>query len=173
MKEVVWIYGPSASGKETFIRKLIDHPRKGLLRQFDWENKKIKVCQASLDYIGQFSNDPVVKMRQKIVDETIKLIKNTDVILIKGQFDDFEAGRPQRIKNLLKEASHKIFIFRVDQTELSGRLAGKKWWNDTYNAKKFSDYEQKFISGHIKALEGFQIVEVDSSKTGEYKILKR
>ncbi len=173
MKEVVWVYGPSASGKETFIRKMIDHPPEILLKQFGWTNKKIGVSQASLDHIGQFSNDPIVQNREVITKETTQLLKNLDIILIKGQFEDFETNRPQQLKNLIQSAEHKVLIFQIDLDELSRRLPKKKWWSGTYDAKNFLSYEKHMISNQLKGLKDFEVIHVDSSDNGNYRILAK
>lgn len=173
MKEVVWVYGPSAAGKETFIKKIIGQPSASLLEQFGWIDKKIMASQTSLDHIGQFSNDPVVENREEIIKDVAELLQSSDVVLIKGQYVDFENDRPQRLKNLVPTATHKLVLFQTSLGELGKRLLNKKWWNDAYDLDKFSAHEKQFINDQIKNLSGFEVIKVDSSQLGKYKILAR
>ena len=52
MKEIIWIYGSSASGKETFIRHILNHPDEKLLIRLNLENNNIQVLQQSIDSVS-------------------------------------------------------------------------------------------------------------------------
>jgi hypothetical protein len=62
MKEVVWVFGNSAAGKESFIRYITINKDARLLTSLGWQESKVTASEASMKYIGQFDGDPVTKI---------------------------------------------------------------------------------------------------------------
>lgn len=85
MKELVWVFGNSAAGKETFIRNIANGKATGATEKLGWTNINVAISEASIKFIGQFNNDPITKHRDKILTEVPELLKHSDVVLIKYQ----------------------------------------------------------------------------------------
>ena len=128
MKEVIWVMGPSAVGKET-KKKTIAGDLKAL-KLLNMESESIVSCGASYHFNGNYKDDPIDKAREKIFDEIPDLLKNYDVVLIKWQHIDSELNRPERLKELLPEATHRAVLLVTPRHELAERLPIKSWWHD-------------------------------------------
>lgn len=128
MKEVIWVMGPSAVGKETFIKTIAGDL--AALKLLNLENKSIVSCGASYHFNGNYKDDPIDEAREKIFDEIPDLLKNYDVVLIKWQHIDSELNRLERLKELLPEAMHRAVLLVTPRHELAERLPVKSWWHD-------------------------------------------
>jgi hypothetical protein len=53
-KKVIWIFGDSAAGKETFIRAATSSVSSEVVSVLGWSTKAIAACEASIRWIGQF-----------------------------------------------------------------------------------------------------------------------
>lgn len=131
MKEIIWIYGSSAAGKEAFIKYILNKPHKELVKRINLENKNIQLLQESIDLIGEYNNDPKQELRLNIPEYTDKLIKKNqtlnqnqiqiqkiDTIIIKGQDYDLENNTPNKLKQKLKtqypNLIHRIIFLHAD-----------------------------------------------------------
>ena len=170
MKEVVWVFGVSASGKATLINSLVSNKLAKLIKRFGWQNKKIIACDESLELIG----GELDGLRKKILDTTPKLLDKSDIVLIKWQTVDSIANRPQRLKKLLPEARHWIIELRVGIDELVGRLPKKELWTNYGREKDLYDVEFKVVSEKLSELsDEFEIISLNSSSSGSYELIER
>ena len=157
MKEVVWVFGVSASGKETFIRNIGRYT--DVQEQLKWINKSVVACEASLKYIGQREDDPVVSRREEILSQAPVLLDTAEVVLIKWQYVDSDALRPQRLKALLPNAQHRIIELNVPKTELIERIARKPWWDDYGKEEESVTAELEMVGNEIDVLRGeFEVI---------------
>lgn len=157
MKEVVWIFGTSASGKETLINKLVNYKPAELIGRLVWKNKKIVACKESLDLIGGELDD----LREQILEEVPKLLAKSDVVLIKWQYVDSLAKRLQRLKELLPETKHRIIELKVEVDELIKRLPNKKLWTNYGEEKALYDVELKVVPEELAKLsDQFEVVSL-------------
>ncbi len=152
MKEVVWIFGNSAAGKETFIKYAIESGDKELFTRLGWENKKVKAISASIDNIGQYENDPVTLKRDDILTETPRILEEVDVALIKWQTVDTQKGRIEKLMNLLPNTWHRIILLSTPARELEKRLPNKSWWDDD-DVNAFIEEETKNLEELISSLK--------------------
>ncbi len=160
MKEVVWVFGTSASGKETFIKNVPDD--KLLLEKLGWSNKTLAACLESLEHIGQFKNDPAINLRERILERVPILLNTAEVVLIKWQFVDSEASRPQRLRELTPQAKQRIILLETPKPELVERLAKKGWWHNYGNEESFIEAELVMVADVVKQLIGdFEVAAVD------------
>jgi len=171
MKEIVWIVGTSASGKDTFIRNVSTN--NNVLESLGWSGKSIVACEASLKFIAQFEDDPVVEQREKIPEEANSLLDTSDVVLIKWQQLDTEASRPQKLKDLIPTARHRIIELRVERPELIKRYRLKPWWHDVGKEEPFIESELKSVSDAVANLSDFDVTRLDSSADGHYKDMSK
>ena len=47
--KIIWVFGPSAVGKETFIKHIQSGNQSELLARLGWADKNIVVCNESID----------------------------------------------------------------------------------------------------------------------------
>lgn len=171
MAEIVWIYGSSASGKETFIRKLLKNPPAKIINELEWNEKKIISIEESIKYIGQFENDPIVKKRKEIIKKTKKIANQADtIILIKWQDVDLESGLFNKLQKETPTIKHKIIFLHTNLETLYKRCQNKSW-----RTKKEEKEGIKWIKTRLlyqlkllKKLDNVDIIAIDSS-TNEYK----
>ena len=168
MKEVVWVFGESASGKETFIKYITSAKGGGLLDQFGWKDKSIVACTESLELIG----DDLDKMRDKILEKVPTLLETSDVVLIKWQFVDTQANRLLELKENLPNALHRIIFLRVSVEEVAERLPSKKLWRHYGQELIFATNELPVVMKSLDSVKSlFDIIAIDSSGSGHYDVL--
>ncbi len=169
MKEVAWIFGTSASGKETFIRNAANN--QPALEALGWMGRPLAACQSSLKYIGQFDGDPIIEHRRKILEEVPLLLDSVEVVLIKWQSVDSWISLPQKLREGLPGVRHRIIELRASLPELEKRLKQKPWWTDYGHEKEFIGEELEEVSRTTKDLKGFDITVLSSSEADNYSKL--
>lgn len=167
-KEIVWIFGPSASGKNTFIDAATHDP--AIKNHLGWAHKRVIASQASLKFIGQHHNDPIRKKRSRIPDEVATLLQNHDVVLIKWQYEDFAAERITHIQHAFPHALHHIILLELPDEQLAARLLQKPWWRPNSDPKPFIDDERKVISSFLQKLT-LPITLISSANDENYALL--
>ena len=184
MKEIIWIYGSSASGKETFIRHILNHPDEKLLIRLNLENNNIQVLQQSIDLIGQYDSDPKQEFRLNLPEYAVDQIKSNsklEFLLIKGQDYDLINGTPNKLKKLLnsqfKNLNHKIIFLHTDFEILYSRVKNKSWWTKKLENKGINYFKNWLLKEQIpeliklKELHDFNIISIDS-KDKNYKLIE-
>ncbi len=173
-KEVIWVEGLSAAGKEMFIRKIVEDKPSDLLRQFGWFNKKIALSHISLAAIGSLGDRSAKANRAAIEEEVMKLANVYDVILIKGQSLDTEAKRQKKIEKILPDFQHKIIVIRVKDEDMAERLMSKPWWNKSEDPLEWAEAERGLVDEEIKSLaKDFEIININGNKNSNYEIIKQ
>lgn len=165
-KEIVWVFGASAAGKETFIRSI--KRSNALQSRFGWSQKRINVCTEGIKFIAQFRNDPVGGKREQIMRAVPKLLRTSEVIFIKGQDIDLEADRPQRLQRLLPRAKHFFIVITVDKQSLRRRLSKKSWWSPVETPQKVL-LEQKVQIARLSHLRGFTFSSISGRSGMKYR----
>ena len=166
MKEVVWVFGTSASGKETFIKRVASGKPFDLIKNLGWEGKAVTASNESLNLI----DGELGELRDKVIEKIPVLLQKTDVILIKWQYVDSAAKRPQRLKDSLPDARHRIIELEVDMDELVMRLPRKHWWYDLGKEKESLTKELDMVANSLGQLPDFDKVSIDSNESGNYRI---
>lgn len=133
VKEVVWVYGASGAGKETFIRDVLSGRRAAVAKQLGWLGRRVASCIPSLDYVGQSDDDQIIHLRSEIPDSVGLLLESSDVVLVKGQRVDFEAQRLDEVRERFPSCRHRIIVLSVSPEELAARLPRKRWWDDRHD----------------------------------------
>jgi ribose 1,5-bisphosphokinase PhnN len=139
MKEVVWVIGTSATGKKTLIKNIQNE--KVLLQKLGWNGKSITASSSSLRYTGRFKDRPVAK-REGIAREVAGALTTADVVLIKWQYADYRASRPEKFRKLFPEARHRVLLLKAPTDTLVERLKRRENTGD----------EELQISAELKAL---------------------
>jgi hypothetical protein len=162
-KQIVWVFGNSGAGKETFIKDIVANHPSGLISLLGWRGKTIAAEPFSLFLIGKINfHDELTRQRYKILASVLDIINQADVILIKGKQVDLENKRPQKLKSMAPAASHSIIFLEVDIEENIERMKRKPWWSD----KITHDDAVKMKDTQLRALEklhGFPIQTLNSS----------
>lgn len=168
-KEIVWIFGQSAAGKQTFIHEVLRSPR--LCQQFGWDHIRTTLSKASIDYIGQYEGDPIRQKRSVIENEVVAALKNNDVALIKWQYEDSQTRRIQSLKDKLPDVRHRIIVLALPKDEYMKRLRSKPWWNPEWDMEDFISDEIRDVNAFIRDTDIHDMLFVDSS-TDDYPIVK-
>ena len=167
MKKIVWVFGESATGKETLIKKLCQH-NEDALNTFGMNNKKLCYSKITIvdhddeDYVViidnntyddslldedslYFNREKAKRRRSYILSDVEHFINDDyDVLLIKGQINDLRANRGNTLSYFLKKYGNnpdiqiEVIILEVeDIIELRRRLENKSWF------KKITDASEK------------------------------
>lgn len=67
MTKIVWVFGNSATGKNTFINTIATGKADNIKNSLGWTKHRIIKIQESLDYIGQDEDDPITDRRAEII----------------------------------------------------------------------------------------------------------
>jgi len=168
MKELVWVFGNSAAGKETFIRNIANGKATGATEKLGWTNINVAISEASIKFIGQFNNDPITKHRDKILTEVPELLKHSDVVLIKYQSVDSESGRLEELNKQLPDVVHRIILIVTPEQELVKRLPQKSWWNDD-DVTGFISEDTQCTADEISRLQSrFFITKISGNPSDNY-----
>jgi hypothetical protein len=170
MLEIVWVFGSSGSGKETFIRSMINKPSKQLIKRLGWANRKRVVIPESLKYIANSEDDPVIKKRELILNRVKENVGEDIVILIKGQDADLELGLLNKLKKMVPKADHKIIFLHTSLGNLYKRCKKKVWWEEEHTLETLKEWLDYQIQ-QLEHLTGFKIICLDSTDRN-YKTLK-
>ncbi|MFZ3009951.1 MAG: hypothetical protein WA030_02950 [Candidatus Microsaccharimonas sp.] len=145
MKEVIWVYGTSGSGKETFIKSLL--VTSDLKKAFQLDNKTLVASEESLRNLGQLDNS-----RSSILEEVANLIRTNDVVVIKWQYGDTLLNSPNVLYERFPNLKHVVIRLNVEADEQTQRLKTKSWWTDNGKESEFIEKEISLVESSIKAL---------------------
>ncbi len=167
--EIVWVYGASAAGKETFIHQVGGNSPE-LLKEFGWQQKHIGVCNESLQWVAQFPGDTIAEQkRPQLVQLLPRLARKYDVVLVKGQDIDLALGTPLTIKQQLPEAKHKIIFIDVALDELFQRVIHKPWWNGVLKRAEAEGWLKEQIDRLQDIRSQFDFVTINGDASGHYE----
>ncbi len=170
-KEVVWVFGTSAAGKQTFIRRAVKD--NNLATELGWKGKKIVVCEASLNLLGHVGNKKVVEARIGIANSVLELLKESEVVLIKWQYIDTHNKIPQKLRKLLPNAKHRIILLKANIQEIHNRLSAKDWWKEFWDSTDFANSEYENVEKSLEDLSpDVEVTVLDSSERQNYKVIK-
>jgi hypothetical protein len=174
MNNIIWIFGNSASGKETFIDNAINNKAKEVFDILGLSNNKLIKISASTSYIGQYDDDPIVEKRQLIIPQVEEAFKNENsTALIKWQDVDKNSRIPEILYDKYRNAGHIIIYLHVEPNVLWNRVLKKPWWeSDSISKKEFLDDWVRDQKQYVKYLvsKGFKKYIVDSTEE-DYKIV--
>jgi len=172
MQEIVWVYGASAAGKETFIQNIMSNSEytKAITSSLHWQNRHISVCKESLLWVAQFPGDTIAEQeRPKLISIIPKLAKRCDVLLIKGQDFDLSIDTPMVIKQLLPKATHRIVFVDVGLDEIYKRVIHKPWWNKATKRAEVEGWLEEQIDRLIDMRDAFTFTTISGESGKQYK----
>ena len=171
--KIIWVYGSSAAGKETFIKSVTRSDADELLQYFGWSNQPVIMCKESIDWVAQYENDPLGDKRAELLDVISHLAKQnpTAIVLVKGQDLDLKAGRLKSLKDTVLSHDHEIIFLEVGIEEIFRRLKNKQWWEESFTREMVKGWlTQQLV--YLKALQKeFKITVLDARAESEYKII--
>ena len=172
-KQIVWVVGTSAAGKETFLKTISTDD--ALQGQLAWSGKTIAISQLSIVHIVQVYDDPVIQLRLGILDEVSNLLVDNDVVLIKWQIVDSDAGLPSRLLELFPDSEHVFCEIEAPKEILVKRLIHKTWWDSNDDAGQHVDNERATLVSIIAGLgDGFAHIRVknNDNDTSRFSVIK-
>lgn len=171
-KEIVWVDGLSAAGKQTFIMKVAEDRSIDLLTRFGWRDSKVAVSQMSLEIIGPLDDKAIEEKRAALEKEVVELAKDNGIILIKLQSVDVRAKRPEKLRSLLPDFKHKVIYLRVKAEDMAERLRAKPWWDAKEDPLQWVKEEQVMVKEELDSLsQDFQVITVDANEGSDYRII--
>lgn len=174
MKEVVWIAGRSAAGKDYFIKHITEKAPVDLIEQLGWQGKVIAACNESIEYTDQDNADI---LREEILTIVPALIESADIVLIKWQYiDSTKSNRIKKLKELLPNSKHGVIYLDLSPEINAERLKSKAWWKKQGNdGQEMSnvEFENAEITNKLNELfPGTSILKIDCNVDDHFKILK-
>jgi hypothetical protein len=152
--KIIWVFGPSAVGKETFIKYVYNDKPSELIDRLGWGDRKVIICEESLAWVVQEENDGNEALRKNL-DKIIQgySASNTNsIILIKGQDLDFNSNHLNNVKKYLPDDCQEIIFLYTDFDILYNRYIRKKWWNKSMTPEVCKNW----IKEQIDSLSGYQ-----------------
>jgi len=169
--KIIWVFGPSAVGKETFIKYVYNNRPIEILNRLGWQKRDIITCKESIDWVVQDENDDNRELRENLNKIIQKYSKNNSnsAILIKGQDLDFDNNHLNNVRESLPNDKHEIIFLYTNFNVLYNRYKGKKWWNESMTTDTCRNWIKKqigFLKDHQK--RGFQIRTLNSDDHKKY-----
>ena len=167
---IVWVFGGSGAGKETFIRYTRENKPEALLEVLGWTEGEVAACEESMEWVAQWDDDPRGPKREELLEVIPTYVKEDGkmTILVKGQGLDLENNRLRRLKGLLPDCKHEILYIDTNVEEQWQRCKeNKQWYDESYTfeiAKKWLIWQLKELAA---LREDFCILAVKGGK-GEY-----
>lgn len=167
--EVVWVYGASAAGKETFIRSVLGG-NPAVLKELGWQGKKLGACEESLHWVAQYPTDKAgEEKRYRLASLIPALAGQYDVILVKGQDVDLALGTPQKVRLLMPQAFHRIIFIDVGLDELFQRVIHKQWWDAMTKRAEEEGWLEEQIDRLMDLRLTFDFTTIDGRAIGHYE----
>lgn len=148
--KVVWVFGNSAVGKQTFIEECI--AGNNIVKKLGWGDKTLYCPPSSMSVLGGSEN---VMQREKIIDECRVAVGTHDIVLIKWQYEDSESGLIARLRHALPKARHMVIWLKAPNYESQrARLVQKAWWKDGEDRQReFVAAEDTKVAESVKRAE--------------------
>lgn len=148
--QIIWVFGNSAVGKQTFIEECIAGNE--IIKKLGWDSKKIGFSPTSMKILG---HDEQVERREDIISECRNVLVDGGIVLIKWQYEDSETGRISRLKQAFPNSEQKIIWVIAPSYEVQRvRLVQKPWWSDgDARQKEFIETENSEVANFVKLAE--------------------
>lgn len=169
---IVWVFGGSGAGKETFIRYVVKSKPQDLLLRLGWEGRDIIACEESMEWVSQGENDPRGPKREDLLHVIPKYAteKQNEIFLVKGQDVDLKYDRPQRLKSILPDFEHKILYIHTDSEEQLNRWKkSKQWYKETYTVETAKNWLLTQLGMLAKLKDDFEIVAIHGGEGRDYE----
>ena len=171
--KVVWVYGSSAAGKETFLRFMQAGDSEMLLNELGLQSHLVAICEESIDWVAQYDEDPKGfqrKLLPSVVSQQVCENSNS-VIFIKGQDLDLNGGQLMELKRMLPDCEHHIFFLQVSIEEIVRRVKNKSWWNKEMDKEKMQSWLTYQMSFLKKLQNDFKITVLSAEQEVDYSII--
>lgn len=172
--KIIWVFGSSAAGKETFLKYVREAGLPSSLHSIFSDLLKTEIINESIELVPQYSTDPKIQQR----DELVRIIKeksdnNIDtLIFIKGQDWDLtnDNNRPNKLYDLLLNDKHYILFLHAPLEILYERCKRKVWWDKTDDIDVVRDWLIYQID-LLRKLKFFNNLVAISSLNDRYELL--
>lgn len=201
MKKIIWVYGQSATGKKTLINKLLLHDKK-TMEELEITSERIIACENTIEdervvvpkivdpyqyddtnmqeNNNYFNRRNAINRRSCIMTDCLDFINSdNDILLIKGQDNDYWPGRGDIVKYFLdyfskiEQLEIEVFMLTVQDESIWRKRIEKKEWFKNFKDKDEvmknmikSRLEQKHENAVIDAFSraNVPIIFVDSGE---------
>ena len=186
MKQVIRVFGESATGKKTFINYLLKQEDKTLLENLGLENKHLDVSNITILPSKEYAKEILSyqKRCERIFKDIVNFLENpgTDVLLIKGQHSDIDEEQANTLNLFMQkfpDLERIIYLLKVSNLDLLyQRITHKDWWKEAPQkyAERFPrEWLDKSVENHEQMVLsyqkfGFQVTHIDT--THGYQIMK-
>lgn len=172
MNKVIWVFGCSASGKETFIKNILKKEAFGIEHVLKIDTNRAYIVKPSIQLISKCSKDNINYQRNLIIDEIIKLNNKFDdsFFLIKGQNFDIRNNIVEKLTNKLPDIEYEIVFLNANVKVLIDRVKRKDWFDETRGFREYIESIDRTL-GYMKNLNNYKITYIDS--TNEYKVIEK
>lgn len=170
MKQIIWFFGSSASGKKTLIESIFKSPQT-FKEKFNIGTENIKVCKEALEWVTKKNHHE----RPNLIPIIADLIKNeTDVvILVKGQTPDLKNNLLTEIGSNISDVDQKIiFVYTEPKEELGRWKAHRSWYDSSMTEENVIaeiNYQLQLLNE--SNLQGIPIICVSGGKDANYQII--
>lgn len=170
MNKIIWVFGCSASGKETFIENILNKEDLEIRKVLNFERNRSYAVKTSIQLISKNKNDKIDYQRNLIIDEVVALnIKFKDsFFFIKGQNSDIRNNIIKKLVEKVPNAKYEIIFLSADLELLIERVKKKEWFNEKRGFDQYIESVDRTL-GYMSLLEDYKITYVDSSN--EYRII--
>lgn len=167
--KIIWVFGCSAAGKETFIRAIENNQVD--ITEFGFEKKDVFVVEESIEYIKQYDDDPIGDKREEIVDICNNLNKKltNKYIFIKGQNIDLDKNLVNKLYEVSKIDTEIIFL-HSDIKVIFERVKRKNWFTKEDNDIEIWYSHMVRTANKVLKNKSFKITSIDSENS--YKVTK-
>lgn len=172
--KIMWVFGSSASGKETLINRLISNELHDLKDNIGLSSHRLVACQESIDWIAQYDGDPIGEKRKEIpeiVKAKIDELGDETAILIKGQTLDLQNNSLRILKDMLPHYSHVILYILGDVNELYARVKNKSWYTKDIDFNTVKSWAEGDKSDIEKYNNEFDVLYLDGRNGAHFEIL--
>ncbi|MCA9318486.1 hypothetical protein KDA06_02495 [Candidatus Saccharibacteria bacterium] len=154
MKQIIWVFGTSAVGKETFMKAALNDAE--LQKALNLETQKIAISQESLRHLGALDGS-----RDTVRKDVLGLLKTNDAVFVKWQYGDTLLNTPNKLVADLPGVRHIAITLMVANEEKIKRLRTKSWWHDTGKESPFIAEEQRTVVTALGQLsDAFELVDL-------------
>lgn len=163
MNKIVWVFGCSASGKETFIKEALKGNK--IIDDLGWDDYKVIPINESMEFIKQSEDDLIELRRPELIDRVVEESANNSnaILLLKGQNYDFKYNLVDKLKERVPNAEHLIIFLHTDLNTCFARMKQKSWYVEEEDGNIEDMKDHMIESANLVLASGLPIIAIDTT----------